>query len=94
MTRRRKRQKAEQIIRKLQEANAMIAAGKTMGQVCQALEVSEATYYRWRQQYGDMKCEEAKRLKELEMENSRLKNMVADLSLDKEILQEALRGNY
>ena len=72
----------------------MLAAGQSVGQVCQTLEVSEATFNRWRNQYGGMKAEEAKRLKELETENARLKKMVADLSLDKEILEEALKGNY
>jgi transposase-like protein len=72
----------------------MLAVGKTIGQVCQALEISEQTFHRWRKQYGGMKAEEAKRLKELEIENARLKKMVAELSLDKEILAEALRGNY
>jgi putative transposase len=94
MTRRKKRHSAEQIIRKLREADGMLAGGKTIGQVCQVLEISEQTFHRWRNQYGGMKAEEAKRLKELEIENARLKKMVAELSLDKEILEEALRGNY
>ena len=89
-----KKHKPEQIIKKLREADAMISAGKTIGQVCQALEVSEQTLHRWRNQYGGMKAGEAKRLKELEEENKRLKKVVADLTLDKDILQEALRGNY
>jgi transposase-like protein len=89
-----KKHKPEQIIKKLREADAMISAGKTIGQVCQALEVSEQTFHRWRNQYGGMKAGEAKRLKELEEENKRLKKVVADLTLDKDILQEALRGNY
>jgi transposase-like protein len=89
----RRRHSAEQIIRKLQEAEAMMSAGKTLGQVCQALEVSEPTFHRWRNQYGGMKAEQAKRLKELEEENARLKRLVAELSLDKQILQEALEGN-
>lgn len=89
-----KKHKPEQIIRKLREADTMIAAEKSIGQVCQALEVSEQTYYRWRNQYGGMKAEEAKRLKELEEENKRLKKLVADLTLDKDILKEALEGNY
>ena len=86
MARRRKRHTPEQIIRKLQQADGMLAAGKTIGQVCQELEVSEPTLHRWRNQYGGMKAEEAKRLKELETENSRLKRLVVDLTLDKEIL--------
>lgn len=90
----RTRHNAEQIIRKLRDADAMLASGKTVGQVCQALEVSESTFDRWRNQYGGMKSGEAKRLKELEDENRRLKKVVAELSLDKDILQEALKGNY
>jgi transposase-like protein len=89
-----KKHKPEQIIKKLREADAMISGGKTIGQVCQALEVSEQTFNRWRNQYGGMKAGEAKRLKELEEENKRLKKVVANLTLDKDILQEALKGNY
>lgn len=89
-----KKHKPEQIIKKLREAEAMLSAGKTIGQVCQALEVSEQTFHRWRNQYGGMKASEAKRLQELEEENRRLKKVVADLTLDKDILQEALKGNY
>ena len=90
----RKRHNPEQIIKKLRDAEAMLASGKTIGQVCQALEVSEQTFHRWRNQYGGMKAGEAKRLKELEDENKRLKKVVAELTLDKDILQEALEGNY
>jgi transposase-like protein len=90
----RKRRSAEQIVEKLREADAMLAAGKTISQVIQSLEVSEATFNRWRSQYGGMKSEEAKRLKQLEEENRRLKKVVADLTLDKDILQEALKGNF
>jgi transposase-like protein len=90
----RNRHKPEQIIRKLREADAMLAAGKTIGQVAQTLEISEQTFHRWRNQYGGMKANEAKRLKELEQENKRLKKLVADLTLDKDILKEALAGNY
>jgi putative transposase len=89
-----KKHKPEQIIRKLRDADAMLASGRSIGQVCQALEVSEQTFHRWRNQYGGMKAGEAKRLKELQEENKRLKKVVADLTLDKDILQEALRGNY
>jgi putative transposase len=84
----------EQIIKKLREADALLAADKTIGQVCQALEVSEQTYHRWRNQYGGMKAEEAKRLKELEGENKRLKKLLAEAELDKAILKEVLEGNY
>jgi putative transposase len=89
-----KKHKPEQIIKKLRDADAMLASGKTIGQVCQAMEVSEQTFHRWRNQYGGMKAGEAKRLKELEDQNKRLKKVVAELTLDKDILQEALKGNY
>ena len=89
-----KRHSAEQIIRKLREAETMLAADKSVGEIIQKLGVSEQTYYRWKQQYGGMKAEEAKRLKDLEVENARLKKLVADLTLDKEILKEAIEGNY
>ena len=89
-----KKHNPEQIIRKLREADAMLSVGKSIGQLVQSLEISEQTYYRWRNQYGGMKSEEAKRLKRLEEENKRLKKLVADLTLDKDILKEALEGNY
>jgi putative transposase len=89
-----KKHNPEQIVKKLREADAMLMAGKTLGQVCQALEVSEQTFHRWRNQYGGMKSEEAKRLKELDDENKRLKKLLAEAELDKAILKEALRGNY
>lgn len=90
---RRKRHTPEQIVRKLRDADAMLAAGRTIGEVCQALEISEQTFHRWRNQYGGMKAEEAKRLKELEQENARLKKLLAEAELDKAILREALEGN-
>lgn len=83
----------EQIIRKLREADVELAKGTAVPEVCKALGVSEQTYYRWRNQYGGLKADEARRLKDLEKENARLKALVADLSLDKAILQEALKGN-
>ena len=89
-----KKHRPEQIIKKLREADAMIGAGKSIAQVCQALEVSEQTFHRWRNQYGGMKAEEAKRLKELDVENKRLKKLLAEAELDKAILKEALEGNY
>jgi len=89
-----KKHNPEQIIKKLREADGMIAAGKSIGQVCQTLEISEQTFHRWRNQYGGMKAEEAKRLKELEDENKRLKKLLAEAELDKAILKEALEGNY
>ena len=84
----------EQIIKKLREADAMLATGKTIGQIVQSLEISEQTFHRWRNQYGGMKAEEAKRLKELEEENRRLKKLLAEAEVDKAILKEALEGNY
>jgi putative transposase len=89
-----KKHSAEQIIKKLREAELMLSAGKTIGQVVQTLEISEQTFHRWRNQYGGMKAEEAKRLKELEDENKRLKKLLAEAELDKAILKEALEGNY
>lgn len=89
-----KRHTAEQIIRKLREADTMLAVGKTIGQVVQVLEVSEQTFHRWRNQYGGMKAEEAKRLTELEQENKRLKKLLAESELDKSILKEVLEGNW
>jgi len=90
----RKRHSPEQIIRKLREADRMLSEGKNLTMVCQALEVSEATFHRWRNQYGRMKANEAKHLKELEIENRRLKKAVADLTLDKQILEEVTMGNF
>jgi transposase-like protein len=88
-----KRHSPEQIVVKLRDADVMLNTGKDLAAVLQTLEVSEQTYYRWRNQYGGMKSEEAKRLKELENENARLKRLLADAELDKAILKEALRGN-
>ena len=89
-----KRYKAEQIIRKLREAEVAQAQGKTVAQAVKQLGVSEQTFYRWRKEYGGMKVDQAKRLKELEKENGRLKRMVADLSLDNQILKEVTEGNF
>jgi hypothetical protein len=93
-TKRRKRHSPEQIVRKLRDADAMLNAGKDLSAVLQALEVSEATYARWRSQYGGMKAEEAVRLKKLEDENRRLKQLVADLSLDNQMLKFVAEGNW
>jgi hypothetical protein len=90
----RKRHGPDQIVKKLQDADRLLNAGKSLGEVLQALEVSEATYHRWRNQYGGMKSEEAKRLKTLEEENNRLKKLVADLSLDNQMLKELASGNW
>jgi len=84
----------EQIVKKLREADATIASGSTVEQVCRQLQISDATYYNWRKQYGHMKLDQVKQLKSLQKENAQLKKLVADLSLDKAILEEALRGNY
>jgi len=85
----RTRHTPEQIVTKLREADAMLAAGRSPAQVLQHLGVSEATYHRWQSRYGGMKAEEARRLKELEVENARLKRAVADLTVDNQILKEA-----
>lgn len=87
---RRKRYKAEEIIEKLREAEVLLSQGRTVQEAARALEISEQTYYRWRKEYGGMDKTQARRLKELEQENARLRQVVADLSLDKEILKEAL----
>jgi putative transposase len=84
-----KKHTPEQIIAKLREAEAELNGGSQIGQVCQKLGISEQTFHRWRNQYGGMKSSAAKRLKELEEENRRLKRAVADLTLDKQILKEA-----
>ena len=85
-----KRHRPERIVEKLREADALLNAGQSVAQVIQHLGVSEATYHRWRNQYGGMKAEEAKRLKELEAENARLKKLLAEAELDKAILKEAI----
>jgi len=85
---------AEQIINKLREAEVMISQGNAIANVMKKIGVTEQTYYRWRKEYGGMRIEQARRLKELEQENSRLKKLVADLSLDNAILKEASRGNF
>lgn len=93
-TKRRKRHSPEQIVRKLRDADALLNAGKDLGAVLQALEVSEATLHRWRAQYGGMKAEEAVRLKKLEDENRRLKQLVADQALDIQMLKYVSEGNW
>jgi putative transposase len=85
--------RAEEIIAKLREADVLLGQGTKVAEVVKALGVSEVTYYRWRQEYGGMSVPQARRLKELEKENARLRKAVADLPLDKLILQEAGRGN-
>jgi putative transposase len=89
-----KRLKAEQIIPKLREAEVELAKGRTVAQVAKKLGVTEQTYYRWRKEYGGLRMDQAKRLKELEKENIRLKKLVAEAELDKAILKEAASGNF
>ena len=90
----RKHFKPEQIIKKLREAEVLFSNGESVEQVCRKLGISDVTYYRWRKEYSGMKVEQAKRLKKLEQENSQLKKLVADLSLDNSILKEAAKGNF
>ena len=85
---------AEQIIKKLREAEVLLSKGEKVEQVIRKLGVSDVTYYRWRKEYGGMQVEQAKRLKDLENENVRLKKLVADLSLDNAILKEVSKGNF
>ena len=84
----------EQIVRKLREADRLLGEGAAVVEVCKHLQVTEATYYRWRNQYGGMKADDAKRLKELEKENARLKRLVANQALDIDMLKEVNRGNF
>ncbi len=90
----RRRHTPEQIIRKLREADRMLAEGKDLAEVARHLEVTEATYHRWRNQFGGMKADDAKRLRELERENTRLKRIVADKELEIDALREISRGNW
>lgn len=89
-----KRHTSEQIIHKLREAEVDLAKGKTIPEACKKIGVVEQTYYRWRKEYGGIRTDQAKRLKELEKENARLKRVVADLTLDKAILKEAAYPNF
>lgn len=90
----RKHYKAEQIIGMLREAEILQIQGMTIGEISRKLAITEQTYYRWRKEYGGMRIDQAKRLKELEKENVRLKKIVANLSLDNDILKETVRGNF
>ncbi len=90
----RKRYTPEQIIAKLREAEVRLSQGESVGVICRSLGISEQSYYRWRREYGGLKVDQARRLKELEKENTRLRRAVSDLTLDKLILQEAARGNF
>ena len=89
-----RRHTLEQVIRKLREADRLLGEGKVIAEVARALEVSEVTYHRWRNQYGGMKADDVKRLKELERENQRLKAIVADQALECRALKEVARGNW
>jgi transposase-like protein len=89
-----KRHTPEEIIAKLRQADTELAQGNTIAHVCQKLGVSEPTLHRWRNQYGGMKADEAKRLRELETENARLKRLVAELALDKQMLQEVAQKKW
>lgn len=90
----RRRHTPAQVVRKLREADRMLGEGATIPEVAKALEVSEPTYHRWRNQYGGMKADDAKRLKELERENQRLKRIVADQALENQALKEVAKGNW
>ena len=90
----RKKYTAEQIVGILREAEVLQGKGQSIGEACRALGITDQTYYRWRKEYGGLRVDQAKRLKELEQENGRLKKVVADLMLDKAILKEAARGNF
>ena len=90
----RKRYSAEEIVNKLRQAEVELAKGRTVAQVCKQLGVTDQTYYRWRREYGGMKVDQARRLKQLERENARLKKLLADAELDKAILREAANPNF
>ena len=89
-----RRHTPEQVIRKLAEGEKLLAEGKTIEEVSRHLEISEQTWHRWRNQYGGMKADDAKRLKELEKENARLKKLLAEAELDKSMLKELVEGNF
>ena len=89
-----KRYKPEQIVSLLRQIEVGIANGKTTPQACREAEITEQTYYRWRKEYGGLKLDQAKRLKDLEKENSKLKRLVAELSLEKQILKDVAEGNF
>lgn len=89
-----KRHTAESIITMLREAEVLQAKGQTLAEVVRQLGISDATYYKWRKEYGGLRVDQAKRYKELEQENQKLRKVVADLSIDNAILKEAVRGNY
>lgn len=90
----RKRYTAEQIIGMLREAEVRLSQGERVGAICRSLGISEQSYYRWRREYGGLKVDQAKRLKQLERENAHLRKAISDLTLDKLILKEAIEGKY
>ena len=90
----RKRHKPEEIVSKLRQVDVLVSQGQTVADAIRAIGVTEVTYYRWRQEYGGLKSDQVRRMKELETENRRLRKAIADLTLDKLILQEAARGNF
>jgi transposase-like protein len=90
----RKRHKPEEIVAKLRQVDVLAAQGQSVADAVRAIGVTEVTYYRWRQEYGGLKSDQVRRMKELEVENQRLRKAVADLTLDKLILAEAAKGNY
>ncbi len=94
MTKKRRRHTPEQIIRKLEEGHRLLATGKELDEVCRHLEIAESTWHRWLAQYGGMKANDAKRLKELEAENARLKKLVANQALDIDMLKEIAKGEF
>ncbi len=89
-----KRHPPEEIVSKLRQVDVLVSQGHSMAEAIRAIGVTEVTYYRWRQEYGGLKSDQVKRMKELETENQRLRKAIADLTLDKLILQEAARGNF
>jgi putative transposase len=88
------RYKPEQVVTLLRQIEVAVANGKTTPQACKEAEITQQTYYRWRKEYGGLKLDQAKRLKELEKENSKLKRLVAELSLEKQILKDVAEGNF
>ncbi len=91
---RQKRHSAEVIVNKLRQADVELSKGSTIAQACKQIGITDQTYYRWRREYGGLKVDQARRMKDLEKENMRLKKLVADLSLDKAMLQEVASGNF
>jgi putative transposase len=90
----RKRHKPEEIVAKLRQVDVLVSQGQSVAEAVRSIGVTEVTYYRWRQEFGGLKSDQVKRLKDLETENTRLRRAIADLTLDKLILQEAVRGNF